>query len=566
MDAVNDPTVETLVVQSSAQIGKTEILQNIIAYYIDQDPGPMLLVQPTLEMAQAWSKDRLAPMLRDCPQLQGKVHDWKARDSAQTILHKTFPMGHLTMAGANSSASLASRPIRILLADEIDRFPVSAGSEGDPVNLASKRTTTFWNRKRILVSTPTIKGLSRIESAYEQSDRRTYHVPCPHCGHPQVLSWAQLKWEKDQPQTVRYECESCHTFLDEADKLGMIRDGQWVASAPFAGTAGFWISELYSPWVSWRHMVANFLAVKGNIEQFKVFVNTSWGETWEDKGDQIEHVGLMAQREDYRAPVPAEVLVLTAAVDVQDDRLEAEVIGWGPKEESWAIDYRRFIGSPGQPAVWNDLDDWLSMAWEHESGVGMKAQCVAIDMGGHHGKETLEFVRTRHSRRVVAVKGSNQPGSPLVRKSTTRLALYIVGTDTAKDTIFSRLALKEPGPGYCHFPRLDAYDDEYFRQLTAEERRHRKRGNQIVGHCYVKKKGAKRNEVLDLRVYNMAALSILNPNFQKIAQRRAAPSAQPATPTPPVSPDAPPPSPLLPPRPPRPKRTPSSNFVSRWRP
>ncbi len=564
MDAVNDPTVETVVVMSSAQVGKTEALNNIVGYFIDQDPAPMLLVQPTLEMAQAWSKDRLAPMLRDSPRLEHKVKDVRSREAGNTILHKTFPGGHITMAGANSAASLASRPVRIVLCDEVDRYPVSAGTEGDPVNLAFKRSTTFWNRKRILVSTPTIKGVSRIESAYEASDQRKFYVPCPSCQTRQALKWAQVQWPKDQPEQARYVCEACGVELDDADKLYMLKHGSWQAEAEFRGTAGFWLSELYSPWVPWRKMVATFLDVKDKPDQFRTFVNTSWGETWEERGEKIEHSRLYESREDYAAPVPDGVLVLTAAVDVQDDRIEAECVGWGAGEESWSIDYQRWFGSPAQATTWQQVEDWLSQTWTHESGVAMRIQCAAIDTGGHYTKEAYAFVKPRQVRRVYAIKGANQHGHPLVKPSNKvgGVRLFLVGADTAKDTLFSRLKLEQHGPGYCHFPRAAAYGDEYFQQLTAEEKRQKFERGVLVGYAY--KKIRSRNEALDLKVYNMAALAILNPNLPKLAERLTAhiqDAQQPKTEAAP-----PPPSPLLPPRPSRPKRTPSSNFVSRWRP
>jgi phage terminase large subunit GpA-like protein len=562
MDAVNDPTVETVVVMSSAQVGKTEALNNIVGYFIDQDPAPMLLVQPTLDMAQAWSKDRLAPMLRDSPRLQDKVRDVRSRDAGNTILHKTFPGGHITMAGANSAASLASRPVRVVLCDEVDRYPVSAGTEGDPVNLASKRSTTFWNRKRILVSTPTIKGLSRIESAYEASDQRKFYVPCPSCAVAQTLKWAQVRWESGQPETAKYVCEACGVALDDADKLYMLKHGTWKAEGEFRGTAGFWINELYSPWVPWRKMVATFLEVKDKPEEFRTFVNTSWGETWEERGEKIEHSRLYESRESYAAQVPDGVVVLTAALDVQDDRIEAECVGWGAGEESWSIDYQRWYGSPATAALWEQVELWLTQTWTHEQGLAMKIQCATIDSGGHHTKEVYAFVKPRQVRRVYAIKGANQPGHPLVKPSNRvgGVRLFLVGVDTAKDTLFSRLKLDAHGPGYCHFPRTETYGDEYFQQLTAEEKRQKFERGVLVGYAY--KKIRSRNEALDLKVYNMAALAILNPNLPKLAER----ITQQASAVPAPAPVASPVNPLLPvERPRRPMQRPRSNFVGRWR-
>ena len=275
MDAFSDPQYSEIVVMSGSQIGKTEIINNIIGYFIAHDPAPILCMQPTLEMAQTWSKDRLAPMLRDTPTLKNKVKDARSRDSGNTTLHKQFAGGHVTACGANSPASLASRPIRILLADEVDRYPPSAGSEGDPVNLGKRRTATFWNKKVLLTSTPTIKGMSRIESAFEESDQRYYNLKCHSCKVPQVLDWAQVRWEKDKPETAKYHCSDCDAEWSDIQRKQAIRSGEWIATAPFNGTAGFHLSGLYSPWVDIQELAKLFLDSKHTgQESLRVFVNT----------------------------------------------------------------------------------------------------------------------------------------------------------------------------------------------------------------------------------------------------------------------------------------------------
>ena len=249
---------------SSSQCGKTEICNNLVGYHIAQDPSPILVVQPTLDMAQTWSKDRLAPMLRDSPTLSSLVKDPRSRDSGNTTLHKVFPGGHITACGANSPSSLASRPIRVVLCDEVDRYPVSAGSEGDPVSLAKKRAATFWNRKILLVSTPTNKGASRIEMAYEDSDKRRYYVNCPHCQEEQTLSWGQVKWDEGKPETAKYVCSHCGSLLDEAERIRSIKAGRWIATQEFNGIAGFHLSALYSPWTPLADGVRDFLEAKNN--------------------------------------------------------------------------------------------------------------------------------------------------------------------------------------------------------------------------------------------------------------------------------------------------------------
>jgi phage terminase large subunit GpA-like protein len=269
MDSIADPLVSEVVVIKSAQVGWTEILNNAVGYYVSQDPAPILVVQPSVEMAEAWSKDRLAPMLRDSPSLRNAVSDAKSRTSGNTLLHKTFPGGHLTVSGANSAASLASRPIRIVLFDEVDRYPASAGTEGDPVTLGKKRSTTFWNRKTLLGSTPTIAGKSRIEAAYETSDKRRYWVPCPHCDEFQVLKWSAVKWDGNDPATALMHCVGCGVGWTDAERYAAVRKGEWRAEEEFRGIAGFHISELYSPWVKLSETVLAFLAAKGKPEMLK---------------------------------------------------------------------------------------------------------------------------------------------------------------------------------------------------------------------------------------------------------------------------------------------------------
>jgi phage terminase large subunit GpA-like protein len=518
MDAFSDPKVETVVVMSSAQVGKTEILNNVIGYHVAQDPSPMLVVQPTLDMAQTWSKDRLAPMLRDTPVLQGLVKDPRARDSGNTTLHKIFPGGHITSCGANSPSSLASRPVRIVLCDEVDRYPVSAGSEGDPVSLARKRASTFWNRKIGLFSTPTNKGNSRIETAFEESDKRLFFVPCQHCGHKQPLKWAQVQWEQDKPETAGYSCEECGVIWTDSERVKSIRRGEWVATADFRRVAGFHLSGMYSPWVPLESAVIEFLEAKKQPATLRVWVNTYLGETWEEQGESVDDYSIAEHREDWGDLLPREILLLTAGVDCQDDRLEVEIVGWGRDEESWSIDYRTLYGDPSSPAVWQDLDSILTQRFEREDENVMTVRSVCIDSGGHHTNSVYNYVRPREGKRIFAIKGVGGEGKPMVgkpsRNNIGKIKLFPVGVDTAKDLLFSRMRIKEPGPGYMHFPM--SRSDEYFRQLTAEKlvtRYHKG----FARREWVKVRP--RNEALDVRVYSMAAFAILNLNINSMADR-----------------------------------------------
>lgn len=518
MDAISDQSIETVVLMMGAQMGKSECLNNVVGYHIAQDPSPILVVQPTLDMAQTWSKDRLAPMLRDTPALQGLVKDPRSRDSGNTTLHKSFPGGHITACGANSPASLASRPIRVVLCDEVDRFPISAGSEGDPVTLAKKRAATFWNRKIILVSTPTNKGASRIESAYEESDKRLYYVPCPECGHHQVLRWSSVKWEQDKPETAAYACEDCGSLWDDAMRARAVRRGYWKASSTSAKTAGFFVSGIYSPWIPLEDAVRDFIEVKKQPATLRVWVNTYLGETWEESGEQVDDYDLAQRAEDWGDTVPADALLLTAGVDVQDDRLEAEIVAWGKDEESWSIAYTTIHGDPSSPTVWRDLDDFLSQHFEHEYGEQMIVRAACVDSGGHHTNAVYNYVRPREGKRIFAIKGVGGEGKPMVGKPSKnnigKIKLFPVGVDTIKYELFSRFKITEAGPGYCHFPV--GRSDEYYKQLTAEKIATRYHKG-FARREFVKTRP--RNEALDVRVYAKAALTLLNVNLDHLATK-----------------------------------------------
>lgn len=518
MDAISDPSIETVVLMMGAQMGKSECLNNVVGYHIAQDPSPILVVQPTLDMAQTWSKDRLAPMLRDTPALQGLVKDPRSRDSGNTTLHKSFPGGHVTACGANSPASLASRPIRIVLCDEVDRFPISAGSEGDPVTLAKKRSATFWNRKIILVSTPTNKGASRIEDAFEVSDKRLYYVPCGDCGHHQTLKWSQVKWDSDKPETAAYACESCGSLWDDATRIRAVRRGEWRATASSAKTAGFAVSGIYSPWIPLEDAVRDFLEVRKQPATLRVWVNTYLAETWEEDGDQVDDYSLSERAEDWGDAIPADGLVLTAGVDVQDDRLEAEIVAWGKDEESWSIAYKTIHGDPSGPVVWRDLDEFLYQVYEHEFGEDMQVRATCIDSGGHHTQAVYKYVSTREGRRIFAIKGVGGEGRPMVGKPSKnnigKIKLFPVGVDTIKYELFSRFKITEPGPGYCHFP--EGRDPEYYKQLTAEKIA-TKYHKGFARREFVKIRT--RNEALDVRVYAKAALALLNVNLNNLATK-----------------------------------------------
>ena len=520
MDCCNDPAVHTVTWMSSSQVGKTELLLNVIGYYIEHDPAPMLCIQPTQKpMAEDFSKDRLSTMIRDTPCLTGKVADAKARTSGNTILHKSFPGGHITIGGANSPAGLASRPIRVVLADEIDRYPESAGSEGDPLMLAEKRATTFWNRKKFRTSTPTVDGRSRIADSFDEGDKRVYLVPCPHCDERQQLLWSNVKFDMDEAgnpdlETVVYECQHCRSPIEHVEKRRMLIGGKWEATTPFTGHASFHISALYSPWVTWAEIVADWNEARGDNERMKVWTNTVLGETFKEQAKEIDHVPLLKRREEYA--VPESVLVIVGSVDVQDDRLELLVTGWGLGEHAWHLEHRVFYGDTTQPGPWDDLEAFLTTRrYERDDGAQLRMNAVGVD-SGHQTKIVYEFCKRSKHGRVFCLKGvggERAITTPPVRTSKVPVPLFSVGVDPAKDIVFSRLE----GDSF-HFSF--ACDEEYFLQLTAEKAVEKKRR----GFEYREwQKIRPRNEILDLWVYALATLYILNPNWQALAAPPDAP-------------------------------------------
>jgi phage terminase large subunit GpA-like protein len=518
MDALSDEKIENVVVMSSAQVGKTEIILNLIGYHVDQDPCPILCVQPTLDQAATFSKDRVAPMFRDTPNLKDRIKDPRSRDAKNTTYHKSFEGGHLTLVGSNSSSGLASRPIRLVLFDEIDRYTTTA--EGDPIELAKKRAATFWNRKFVMVSTPTVKGHSRIEAEFEKSDKREYHVPCADCGHSQVMRWSNVHWEQDKPETAHYACIECGSVWDDAARFRAIRRGEWLATEPLVGTAGFRLSGLCSPWSPLEGMVRDFLQAKKLPETLRVFVNVTLGETWEEEGETVAEMEIANHREEYGDKLPDEIVFLTAGADVQDDRLEVEILGHARDSETYSVAYHTLYGDPASAAVWNDLDGILSLEYQTYDGRSLGIKATAVDSGGHHTQAVYKYCKPRVSKRVFAIKGVGGEGkAPVGRPSTNnnlKCKLFPVGVDTIKEMVYSHLRIKEEGAGYCHFPA--SYPDEYFKQLTAEKvvRKYHKGFHKRE---WVKTRA--RNEALDCRVYALAALSIVNVNVNIIAQRSA---------------------------------------------
>jgi len=528
---------DEVVFMKGSQVGATECIINAAMFYIDNAPCPILLVEPTITVAQRFSKQRMQPSINLCGPVRAKVAENKSKAGGNTTLQKDFPGGTLIIGGANSAATLRSMPIQIALLDECDAYPEDADGEGDPMELAIRRTTNFSRKKVFKVSTPTIADVSRIAKAFEESDQRYYYVPCPFCGHLQIIKWDNIKFENRDAATVRLICENqeCKAEIHEHHKTKMLELGKWIKHNPASDIPGFHLSALYSPlgWYSWKKAVKDHISALGNPKKRKVFVNTVLGEVFDDSASTVDFHYLAKRREDYEHIVPEDVICIVNGTDTQDNRLESTTvgIGWNINPEYWILDHSVFFGDPKQAGVWELLDQHLLKSWPHPSGGTMNIACTCIDAMGHCTDDVYKFCRPREFRRVFPTQGKAGAGRSIIskahRQDRGKVMLFQIGTDQAKAGLYSNLLIKEPGPGYIHFPRYlpghrpDApreLGDDYFKQLTAEKRMIR-HSSGLPKSVWVLPAG-KRNEALDCMVNAMAALAILNPNLALLAREK----------------------------------------------
>lgn len=539
MNCLTDPTVERIVVMKPARVGYTESLPvNGTGYYMHQDPSPVLIALPTIDDAEKFSKTKLMPMIEATEALRGLLPQARGRDGTNTILHKEFPGGNVQLVGTNSPRMLRMRDARVVFLDEVDAMPKSSGDEGDTVKLLEKRAANWPNRKIVMGSSPKWKGASRIELAYQDSDRGRYWMPCPVCGGMQVLMFGGrnkpygLKWVSRQPQTTVYICEHAGCTIEERRKRDMHAASEWRKDNPAHRTRGFWFNALISmfPGARWPVLVQEWLDAQVDSEALQVFVNTVLAETFELKGEKVEGDTLFARREVYPAEVPASVGVLTAFVDVQRGSggwLEVLVRGWGDNQESWRILHERIEGSIDDTEVHEQLDAILFRTYQHESGATLRIKRALID-SGDQASSVYAYVKPRQARGVFASKGDKAvQNAPIVvrgkKPNDAGVRLMTIGTFTTKRRVFSRLKLPRAGtPGFMHFHRLpddadvaavaafDAQDQEYFKQFAAEKLVPVKdaKGQQLYQYVQV----ADRNEAIDLEVGALAALHALGPS------------------------------------------------------
>ncbi len=519
--------VRRVVAVKPTQIGWTESAINWLFYIAKNTPGPCMMALPTVELAKRHVKSKVMPSLRAMPELRDRIRSIKDKRSEETFV-KEFPGGFWQFIGAASAAALRSVSIKYLIKDDLDGWESEVGQEGDPADIIDKRTDAFGNTAKILeISTPTDKELSRIMRAFESTDQGYYYVPCPHCKKEQKLEFGGkesdfgIKFESNDPNTAKYLCIHCHKLVSEYQKTWMLENGIWIPTYPERKLErGFKLNSLYSPvgWVSWAKIVKEFLAAKKRPAKLKVFVNTRLGDAWEAEGDRPDWIVLKARAESYRvitdekARVPNNALLITAGVDVQKDRLAVLITGWGRGEECWMLYWSEIFGDPEKSQVWIELDELLNRSFTHTSGVSLRIACTAIDSGALT-QIVYNYVRER-STRVIATKGSSRPGKPILGRPSSQdvnykgkvirdsVKLWPIGPDTAKEIIYPRLRIKEPGPGMIHFPI--GLSDDFYQQLTSEKQVTRYDTKGYPKKVWVLPSGS-RNEVLDCFVNTFAA-------------------------------------------------------------
>lgn len=543
MDAFTDSNIHRVVAKLASQTGKSDIMNNVIGRFAHLDPCTIMMVQPTVEMAEDFSKGRITPMIKDTKVLTKLFYELKdagkTRNANQTILSKIFPGGRLIMCGANSPAGLASRPIRILLCDEVDRFPASAGQEGDPVSIAAKRTTTFWNYKIGLFSTPTVEDESRIDLEYMTGTQEEWQYQCPNCGEWHALDYRQMKSDFDEIKdakghrtfivnSVKWQCPDCGFEFDEQKIKNAPQ--KYMAKNPDAlqnGIRSFYVNAFSSPWLSWAEIMREWYESKGNPGLEQVVFNTRFGLSYRLQGAFSDENTFLKRRENYGAEIPDGVLILTAAVDVQDNRLEYEICGWGFGEECWGIQKGIIPGLPDQLSTWRELDRILDREYFSANGTKFKVARTFIDSGGHSTMAVYGYCRQNVYKQRWAVKGQGGAGLALIHKTVQAkkapIVLTILGVNDGKQQTMNRLGIEKVGEQYFHFPVEDGvfdtprgYDEVYFKGLISERKVYRKKGGTVYSE-WEPVQSHVRNEPLDLRVYNLAAIKSCRVDWQRQA-------------------------------------------------
>lgn len=546
MDAFSDPKVRSIVMVASSQVGKSEFELNAIGYIIHQDPGNILYIHPDIDDAKKFSRVRVGPMIRNCPVLRERVAKEKSRDAGNTALTKTFPGGMLIMVGTHVASDLASTPCRYVIGDEQDRWQPSAGNEGDPWKLATARQITFRNSKNIRVSTPTIKGASKIAKAFAEGTMERWCVQCPHCGGFHDIRFSDIRYtvheftvnkEKQyEISDIYYVCPDCGSISTEREIKR--QPAKWIAENPDAykrGVRSYWLNSFVSPWASWESTILEFQYALDDPKDLQVVYNTRFGELWENRGNLEDEDSMLARREEYEAELPEGVLVLTCGIDTQDNRLEYEVVGHGHFGETWGIQKGVIMGRPDDDKTWEALDDVLDHRFTYADGIGIQISLAFIDEGGHFTQEVRQRAQQRQGKRLFCIKGMAGADRPYTappkqmkivvnQKIIGSCWQYQIGVDAGKQIIMDNLHVQEPGSKFCHFPRRDDYGPTYFKGLLSERLEYDEK--KAKPWTWKKIPGHERNEALDCRNYALAAFKALPVNLDQVDRRLKAKRGQ----------------------------------------
>lgn len=529
INAMTDNKCRTVIIKKPTRIGYSIMLSIVIAYYIHQRPSNQFHYQPNDDEAKGYAEDTIEPMIRDNPLISNLVEtpSIRGRLKKEKTVKKVYPGGHAEFLGGESDKNFNRRTGRVVSGDEVDAWKKEAGNTGDKITTMFRRTSDFWDRKNILGGKPigtaydiekeVDEGTSILDMWYQKGTQENIQVPCPHCNHYQKFEFEDLLWDKDKdenektikhyPETAHFKCKKCSKKIFDKHKRTIMENCKWVAENknPESGIRSFsiWAIVSYSPNVTWSDIAKEFLATKGSRLKLKAFTSEVLGRTWEEDYEKATIDNYEERKEAYTAQVPDGVYILTAGADTQDDRIECEVQGWGEAEESWSIEYKIFYGDTSKPEVWQRFDEFLLKTYTHENGGLMRVYCTGLDTQGHSAKQAYAFCKERFSRRVFAFKGAKPVDAPIAPRLATRnnkgrVPLFLIGVNQAKDVIHSHITTQTVGAGYMHFPQEKEYNDEYFKQLTAEKRG--KDGRWI--------KTRARNEALDVRVYGYASLFV----------------------------------------------------------
>jgi phage terminase large subunit GpA-like protein len=548
MDAIMDESCSSLTLMWASQlIGKSSVIEGVLAWQIDQEPSTCVLVMPTADNAAAWSKNRFGPFIESCEQIAKLVDKPSTRKGTRsgygsnTVMHKKYPGGWILAVGSNSPANLRSHTARVTCFDETDGYEVSAGDEGDPIILTEQRSSRYANAFSIKTSTPTIKHFSRIEKEYEKTDQRKWTCECPGCKSPWIIMWGDIRWDKSQDKdgkTVHHisgaylQCPLCNAKFDDRKRMEIVEGGKWIPTNPgetisrgYHLNAFVALGPVKRGFVSWMHYFAKrwFDARALGVHGETTFINLVCGESYESESLQPPDYQVLYNRRELYPEIDGEVvlpergLFLVASADVQLDRIEAEIVCYGLSEEAWGIEYKVFRGNTETPALWNEFDQWIQRKWKHPSGHMLWPACVCID-SGNKPKPVYDYSYRCSPRQVYAIKGDRGYVANWVSRSMGKnQRLFIVKVDTPKENLYSRLRLGEYGPGYQHFPSNTqcGYDATYFQQLCSESMRVSYVRGRYAPYFDVIHSGA-RNESLDTRVYSMAAKEILNVDYDEV--------------------------------------------------